>query len=259
MPDLPEHILILTALGVTGLLVILRLDAEQFGAAEYAERDRWGQAPSLLRRLSWYLLGIAGIALVLFVHPDPRSQLFLGFGDQLGSIMWGFLYAAGGTAVALGLAYYRYRHLRFPDVASYPGALVNSISTAFVDEAVFRGMVFGFLVIFGIDPTLANIAQALIYALATRLGAPGRPWYMIFVALGIGMTSGWVTAVTGGIGAAFLGHAVTRFAVFLTTGHVGQPAARGREVEEIEARRRTPAGWRPIVTREPRQDGSKER
>ena len=29
--------------------------------------------------------------------------------------------------------------------------------------------------------------------------------------------------ITGGIGAAFLGHAITRFAVFLTTGHAGDP------------------------------------
>jgi membrane protease YdiL (CAAX protease family) len=252
--ELPEPLLILTALGLTGLMVILRLDAERFGAAEYAERDKWGRAPSTMRRLSWYLLGIGGIVLVSFVHPDPDGQLFLGLGDRIGAIMWGFLYAAGGTAVALGLAYYRYRYLRFPDVRSYPGALVNSVSTALVDEAVFRGMVFGFLIIAGIDPTLANIAQALIYALATRLGAPGRPWYMIVFALLVGLASGWLTGVTGGVGAAFLGHAVTRFAVFLTTGHVGQPAARGREVEEIEARRRTPAGWRPIGTRDAGRD-----
>ena len=48
--------------------------------------------------------------------------------------------------------------------------------------------------------------------------------------------------MTGGIAAAFLGHAITRFAVFLCTGHTGQIKPRGREVEEIEKRRRPPEG-----------------
>ena len=35
---------------------------------------------------------------------------------------------------------------------------------------------------------------------------------------------------------------ITRFAVFLCTGHAGQTKPRGREVEEIEKRRRTARG-----------------
>ena len=31
--------------------------------------------------------------------------------------------------------------------------------------------------------------------------------------------------------------------MFLTTGHTGQPLPEGREVEEIEKRRRPPDGW----------------
>ena len=68
--------------------------------------------------------------------------------------------------------------------------------------------------------------------------------------LGIGLIGGWLTALTGGIAAAFLGHAITRFAVFLCTGHTGQTKPRGREVEEIEKRRRPPEGWRVIGSRE---------
>ena len=70
------------------------------------------------------------------------------------------------------------------------------------------------------------------------------------MALAIGLVGGWLTAATGGIGAAFLGHAITRFAVFLCTGHAGQTKPRGREDEEIEKRRRTPEGWRVIGSRE---------
>ena len=40
------------------------------------------------------------------------------------------------------------------------------------------------------------------------------------------------------------GDAVTRFSVFLATGHADQFLPRGREVEEIEAKRRPPQGWR---------------
>ena len=78
----------------------------------------------------------------------------------------------------------------------------------------------------------------------------GRDRYLLATTIGIGLIGGWLTAVTGGIAAAFLGHAVTRFAIFLCTGHTGQTLPRGREVEEIEKRRRPPDGWRVIGTRE---------
>ena len=70
------------------------------------------------------------------------------------------------------------------------------------------------------------------------------------MALAMGLVGGWLTATTGGIAAAFLGAAITRFAVFLCTGHTGQTKPRGREEEEIEKRRRTPEGWRVIGSRE---------
>ena len=73
---------------------------------------------------------------------------------------------------------------------------------------------------------------------------------MLVLALLIGLGAGWLTIATGGIGAAFLGHAITRFAVFLCTGHAGQVAPRGREDEDIEKRRRPPDGWRVVGTRE---------
>jgi membrane protease YdiL (CAAX protease family) len=251
--DLPEPLLVLVAMGFTGLLVILRFDAERFGAAEYDEVDPHGNAPSFRRRVAWYAVGIAGVAAVAFLHPDPDGELFLGPGDRVAAITLGLAYGFIGSAIAVGFAYYRYRYFRFPDVFAYPGALVNSVATAFVDEAVFRGLLFGFLINTGLDANLANLIQALIYALATRLGAPGRPRWMLPYALGIGLAGGWLTGVTGGIGAAFLGHAVTRFAFFLTTGHAGQPRVRGAEDEEIEKRRRPPEGWRIINPRESRE------
>jgi membrane protease YdiL (CAAX protease family) len=176
--------------------------------------------------------------------------LFLGSGDRLGAVLGGIGFGALGVLVAAGFASYRYHRIRLPAESSYPGALLNSTATAFIDEVTFRGALFGLLVSGGIDPLLANLAQTVIYALTTRLGAPGRDRYLLGLTLGIGFIGGWLTAFTGGIAASFLGHAVTRFAVFLCTGHIGQTMPRGREVEEIELRRRPPDGWRVIGSRE---------
>ncbi len=262
MPDLPipdilglidkvPHTLrVLLVLGLTLLLVILRFDAERFNAAEYDDIDRWGRKPSLLRRLAWYLMGLIGVLAVLEVHPNPGIDLYLSLGDRLGTVILGLAYGSIGASLAVGIALYRYHRVRFPQVSLYPAKIVNAIATAFFDEAVFRGIVFGFLISTPLDPNLANVSQAMLYALATRLGAPGRPWYMLVTVLVIGLASGWLTGVTGGIGAAFLGHAITRIAIFLTTGHAGIPKARGTEDEEVARRRRTPEGWQVLGTRE---------
>lgn len=244
----------LIASGLALLLVMLRLESERFNAAEYDETTD-GRPPSFRRRIAWYGLGFAIIVAILFIHPAPREEFFLGAGnDRWLTVVYGFLYAAIGTGVALGIAFYRYRRIRFPDVWSYPGALLNSVMTALIDEVAFRGAIFGTLLMTGVHPSAANAIQALLYALATRLGAPGRNRYMLAMALLIGLAGGWVTGVTGGIAAAFLGHAVTRFAVFLCTGHAGQFLPRGREEEEIDKRRRTPDGWRVIGPREVPRD-----
>jgi membrane protease YdiL (CAAX protease family) len=254
MPDLPipdilgllDELRVLMTLGLALLLVILRFDAERFNAAEYDDVDRWGRDPSLLRRLAWYLLGFGGIFLVLKIYPDPATGLFLSLGDRLGTVILGVTYGFIGAILAAGIAIYRYHTLRVPPVSLWPAKFTNAIATAFIDEAVFRGIVFGFLVLTPMDANLANVTQALLYGLATRLGAPGRPWYMLVTVLMIGLVGGWLTGVTGGIGAAFLGHAITRIAIFLTTGHAAIPKARGTEEEEVERRRRTPEGWQVL-------------
>lgn len=239
----------LIAVGLALLLVMLRLESERFNAAEYDEVVD-GRPPSLRRRIAWYGIGLALIVGIAWLHPNPAGDLFLSAGDRGLTIVFGFLYAAVGTGLALGVAWYRYRRFRFPDTWSYPGALLNSVMTALIDEVTFRGVILGLLMTSGVNPSAANAMQAILYALSTRLGAPGRNRYMLVMALIFGLAGGWVTAVTGGIAAAFLGHALTRFAVFLTTGHAGQFAPRGREVEEIEQRRRPPDGWRVIGPRE---------
>jgi membrane protease YdiL (CAAX protease family) len=251
---------ILVGLGLTLLLVMLRLEAERFGTAEYDEPVR-GRRPSIIRRLAWYVLGIAGVVALLVAHPNAPHSLFLQVGDRSGIII-ALIIGGLGIGQAVGLAYLHYHRLRFPDVAAYPGGVANEIITAFVDEAVFRGAVLGYFLWAleaanaspGQTASIAILGQSVVYALATRLGAPGRDKYMLVLALLVGLVCGWATMLTGGIGAAFLGHAITRVAVFLTTGHAGQPPARGTEVEDVEQRRRTPDGWSAVD-----QGGARER
>jgi len=235
---------VLVALGLTLLLVLLRVEAARFGAAEYDEPIN-GRRPSVLRRLAWYIVGVGGVLGLLVAHPTPELSLHLQVGDPSG-ILIALLLGGLGVGQAIGLAWYHYRRLRFPDVAAYPGALANEILTAFIDEAVFRGAVLGYFLWAGAPMYLAILGQAVMYVLATRLGAPGRDRYMLVVAAAIGLLGGWATLLTGGIGAAFLGHAVTRVAVFLTTGHAGHPPSRGSEIEDVERRRRTPEGWSAV-------------
>jgi len=189
---------------------------------------------------------VLGILAVLQIHPRAESELYLGLGERLGAVILGLAYGAVGAAIAVSIALLRYHRVRFPPVMQYPAAIINAIATAFVDEAVFRGLLFGFLITVGIEPNLANVTQALVYALATRLGAPGRPWYMLLSVLAMGLAGGWLVGITGGIGAAFLGHAITRVAIFLTTGHAGIPKPKGTEVEEVARRHAPPKGWQVL-------------
>lgn len=241
-----DELRVLVTFGIALLLVMLRVEAEKFGAAEYDEVALDGRPPSLRWRLAWYLLGLVLILAADIIHPNAAGGLFLRLGDGLEAMVYGLAFAAVGTLQAVAFAWLRYRRLRLPPSTLYPGALLNSVATAFVDEAAFRGLLLAFLIGSGIDPSLSNLGQAVLYALATRLGAPGRDPYMLVLILIVGLFSGWLTIITGGIGAAFLGHAVTRFAVFLTTGHAGHVAPRGPESEDIERRRGLPAGWHAI-------------
>ncbi|HYU49229.1 MAG TPA: CPBP family intramembrane glutamic endopeptidase [Candidatus Limnocylindria bacterium] len=238
------------AFGFLMLLLLLRIDAERFGAAEYDEAARGGRPPALRRRLGWYIVGLGLVAAAAYIHPRPASDLFLVLGDRLQVIVYGFGYGLLGTAQAVAFAILRYRHLRLPEVRSYPGSVLNTVATAFIDEATFRGLLLGFILLAGVDPTVGNVIQAFVYTLATRVGAPGRDRYMLVLVLVIGLASGWVTIQTGGIGAAFLGHAITRVALFLTTGHAGQVARRGREEEDVENQQETPDGWNAVGARE---------
>ena len=77
----------LISVGLALLLVMLRLDAERFGTAEYYEATRDGERPRIRRRLGWYGLGFALAVAILFIHPSPQTDLFLGSGDRLTAVI----------------------------------------------------------------------------------------------------------------------------------------------------------------------------
>src|SRR5262245_44394042 len=142
---------------------MLRLEAEHFSAAEYDETTD-GRAPSFRRRIAWYGVGFALIVAILFIHPAAREEFFLGAGeDRVKTLVYGFLYGIVGAGCALGVALYRYHRVRLPDAWSYPGALINAVSTALIDEVTFRGAMFGLLLSTGLTNKVANGVQAIVY------------------------------------------------------------------------------------------------
>ncbi|MBA2557910.1 MAG: CPBP family intramembrane metalloprotease [Chloroflexi bacterium] len=141
----------------------------------------------------------------------------------------------------------RYRRFRLPDARHYPTAVANSLGTALIDEAAFRGALLGLLIVIGMPVHLALAFQAIAYGLATRLGKPGRSRWMLLIFLGLGLVNGAVTLATGGIGAALMGHAITRFAIFVCTGHAGQVRPAGYEPEEEAAEHLPPPGWEVVL------------
>ncbi len=241
-----ETLRVLVALAITVFLVILRFEAEDFGAAEYDEPTRDGHRASLPRRLSWTLLGFALVGALLVVHPNAPGDLGITLGDRGEALLLGFGFGALGMLQAAAYAFFRYGRIRFPPAWTYPGAVLNALGTAFIDEATFRGAVLGLLLLIGVNPGTAIVIQAFVYTLATRTGAPGRGRYMFVLTLVGGLVAGWLTVTTGAIGAAFLAHAITRISVFVFTGHAGQPARRGEEIEETWEYRAAPPGWRSM-------------
>ncbi|HTS14837.1 MAG TPA: CPBP family glutamic-type intramembrane protease, partial [Candidatus Sulfotelmatobacter sp.] len=211
---------------------------------EYDDDTAVGGWRAGLARLAWYAIGLAIAAGIFVVHPTAGATLGLAIGsDRVTAVALGLGVGLGGAAVAAGFAWLRYGHLRLPPARTYPGALANSLGTALIDEVAFRGALLGLLLAAGL-PALGAIAlESLVYALATRLGAPGRSHAMLLMSLALGAAAGATVVATGGIGAAVIGHAISRFAIFVCTGHAGQVRPPGEEPEEVAEDRLPPQGW----------------
>jgi len=245
----------LIILAIVGLLVLLRFDAARFGAADYDDEESPGGIRNRLGRLSWYFFGLLLIVAVYFLYPQPLAELHLQIGDPRAFVfLAGVGLAVLGMGFAAAYAWWRYGGVRFPPAHRYPAGILNALATAFIDEATWRGIILG-LLLQSNWPTWGAIGtQAVLYALATRLGGPGRPRALLLMSLAIGLIGGWLTVVTGGIGAILVAHAVTRFAIFVVTGHAGQvtpSAAFDEETVEADAKL-TPPGWEVVTENQAR-------
>jgi hypothetical protein len=239
----------LIILAMVGLLLLLRFDAARFGAADYDDEESPGGIRTRLGRLSWYVFGSFLIVVVYFLYPQPLSDLHLQMGDPRTLVfLAGIGLALVGMVFAAIYAWWRYGDFRFPPLHRYPAGILNALATAFIDEATWRGILMGLLLQSNWPVWGAVGFQAVLYALATRLGAPGRPRLLLFMSLGIGLAGGYVTVITGGIGAILLAHAVTRFAIFIATGHAGQVTPSAAFDEEIieEDTKMGPQGWEVV-------------
>lgn len=230
--------------GFVGLLVLLRFDAPRFGAAEATDEGQ-SSLRDWLRRLSWYAFALGLIGLIYWMYPRPISVLHLQVGANFSTaIIAGLALGAIGAFVAFSYAWLRFREIRLPALSRYPAGLLTCVGTALVDEAIFRGIVLGLLLAAEWPVELAVGFQAILYLLATRLAGRQRPISMVLIFLGLGLLAGWLTVETAGVGAAVLGHALTRFAIFVTTGHAGVLRDVTTDYDEaVEAAELTPAGW----------------
>lgn len=239
-----ESIEFLVVVGLLGLLCLLRLDAQRFGVAEYDDSDRAPGWRAWTRRLGWFLLGLGLVLLVYWLYPQPVTVLHLDMGpDRERALVYGLVAGVGGLILAYVFAWLRYGGFRLPAPRAYPGAIVNSVGTAVLDEAVFRGIMLGLLLHAGVSMWPAIAIQAVVYGAATRLWGKGRSKAMLLLDLVIGVVGGWLVVETGGIGAAVVAHAITRFGVFLATGHTDQVRPIGWEPEEVAGRALPPRGW----------------
>jgi hypothetical protein len=237
-----ETIRTLFASGFFMMLLLLRLEANRFGAAEF---DEPGSRPHPFRtRLSWYAIGFVLLGALYVAHPAPHDVLVLLAGHGSDVIFYGALLAVLGLAQAPVLAWWRYGYLRLPATRTYPGAALNSVATAVIDEATYRGALLGTLIAMGLADGEAVVIATLVYVLTTRMAAPGRHRYMLLLAAGMGLACGWATLASDGLGAAIIGHTVASFAFFVCTGHAGQVPVAGGEPEEVEYRKMPPEGWR---------------
>jgi hypothetical protein len=85
--------------------------------------------------------------------------------------------------------------------------------------------------------------MTIVYLLVTRAAAPGRHYSVPVLATFFGAAGGWATLASGGLAAAFIGHAVTSFGLFVFTGHAGQMPRGDREPEELAVWTEPPKGW----------------
>lgn len=214
---LPDFVQYLLFIGMAAMMFLLRLDTRRFSAAEWDTQS--GDWRVWMGRLSWYGAGIAFALIIFALHPSPVADLNLVLApDQGQAMVYGLLFGGAGIVGAFVLAVVRNGHISFPAPARYPGGVLTAVGTAFYDEWLFRGVMLGLLLSLGLPDWLAIVSAAFIYAFTVRAGTGSRGILWLVVWLAIGLVGGALVIMTAGLGAAFVGHSITRFALFLTMG-----------------------------------------
>lgn len=214
---LPEPVQYLLFIGFAAVMFLLRLDARRFSAAEWDTQD--GDWRVWLPRLSWYAAGIALALLIFALHPSPVSELNLTLApDRSEAMLLGLVYGGAGVVGAFVLAMIVNGRLDFPRPGRYPGGVVTAVGTAFYDEFLFRGVLLGLLLMLNLPGWLAVGSAAFLYAGTIRAGTGSRGLFLLLNWMVIGVVGGVMVLMTAGIAAAFVGHAITRFAFFMTMG-----------------------------------------
>jgi hypothetical protein len=218
MPDtqLVDQLRVLMAVALAGLLLLLRLDAPRFSAAEYDTDQTDDSLTGIATRLAWPALAVVIVAGIAALLPAGRSAVGLGAGTIVSpaTILWAILGSALGVGAVFGLA--RMREPIWPPRlrprGRIPRLAVDAIGTAVVDELTFRGVVLGLLLLAGLAPAEAFLVQLLLYGLETRLGRSTKTLDLLAETLALGFVTGLLALLTGGVVAPLVAHAVTRFA-----------------------------------------------
>jgi hypothetical protein len=204
LPDFVQYFLFI---GVAAMMFLLRVDARRFSAAEWDTQD--GEWRVWMGRLTWYAAGVAFALIIFALHPSPVADLNLVLSPDRGEAMvYGLLFGGAGIVAAFVLAIIRNGRISFPAPSHYPGGVLTAVGTAFL----------GLLLSLGLPDWLAIVSAAFIYAFAVRAGTGSRGIFTLALWLAIGLIAGALTVSTLGIAAGFLGHAITRFALFMTMG-----------------------------------------
>ncbi len=215
MPLPVNEIRTLIAVALCGLLLLLRLDAPRFSAAEYDGADEAGPA-GFATRLAWPALAIAlavaaGVAL-------PSGLAAVGLGPEAGlsapSIVLAVVGAVLGIAALLAVSWVRDPAWppRVAPPAEAPRLAFDAVETAIVDELTFRGVLLGLLLLAGIPVPVAFLLQLLLYGLETRLGRDTATLGMLVEALALGSLTGVLAIASGGVVAPIVAHVAARFA-----------------------------------------------
>ena len=224
-------------------MFLLRLDARAIRRGG-VRRRRPRRRAALARRASpgtW-----AGLALALLAASTRRRERGPDLGCPTGRAPGP---AASSTAASASrpscFAWLRYRRIRFPARVATRARCSTAIGTAFYRRGPLpRRRSWGCCSRWAWRRPVADRRPAAA-STPLRPAWARRPDRELLVSRSSSaLVGGWLLLVhAAGIAAAIVGHAITRFAIFLATGHTDQPRARGREVEDDRRSRRRHARW----------------